>query len=257
MKIAIMQPTYLPWLGYFDLMDQVEQFVFLDDVQFSKQSWQQRNRVKTAKGLEWITVPVLIKGRFGQTIETVELKDARFWTEHFKTFEVQYGKARYWKEYRAELYALYQSFAAYTRLAQVNLEVIQWLAEKLEVRTPTVWASELQVEGKRSERLVRICEALNADRYLSPLGSAEYLDLDHSVFETAGIEVTLQNYTHPSYPQLFPPFLAYASALDLILNTGPQAGEIMRSGRGTALLLHEYAASQLHVGEEHVSNWNA
>lgn len=249
MQIAIMQPTYLPWLGYFDLMAQVETFVYLDDVQFSKQSWQQRNRIKTPKGLEWITVPVLIKGRFGQTIAEVELRDAKFWVEHFRTLEVAYGRAPFWETYRQELFELFQGLGEMTHLVQVNLAVLEWLERVLDIRTRTVRASELKVEGKRSERLVAICRALGAESYLSPIGSAEYLDLDQHVFEAAGIEVTCQNYTHPTYTQLFPPFLPYASVIDLILNTGPQAREILMSGHGTAFLLEEYVASHLNQHE--------
>lgn len=239
MQIAIMQPTYLPWLGYFDLMAHVDAFVFLDDVQFSKQSWQQRNRIKTPKGLEWITVPVLIKGRFGQTIAEVELRDAQFWLEHFRTLEVAYSRAPFWKMYRQELNEVYQSFAGCRRLIDVNLALLEWLKTKLEIATPTVLASDLQVEGKRSERLVSLCRALGADHYLSPLGSAEYLDLERELFQEAGIGVTLQNYLHPTYPQLFPPFIAYASVIDLVLNAGPNAREILMSGHSTALTLSD------------------
>ncbi len=249
MKIAIMQPTYLPWLGYFDLMAQAEIFVFLDNVQFSKQSWQQRNRIKTPKGLEWLTVPVLIKGRFGQTIEQVELRDPTFWVEHFRAFEVHYARAHFWQTYQQELYNRFQTSASQPRLAQVNCLLVEWLADILDIRTPMVRASTLGVEGKRSARLVEICRVLGANEYLSPRGSAEYLDLDQQVFEHAAIDVTLQNYSHPTYRQLFPPFLPYASVMDLILNEGSRAREILIAGRGATFSLRDYAESGLNPSE--------
>src|SRR5216684_6490113 len=102
-KVAISQPTYLPWLGYFDLMDQVDVFVLLDDVQFEKQSWQQRNRIKTPVGLQWLTVPVIFKGRFGQLIKDVEIRDPDFWRNHFRAIELNYRRSPFFDHYAEEL----------------------------------------------------------------------------------------------------------------------------------------------------------
>src|SRR5580704_12957199 len=102
-KVAISQPTYLPWLGYFDLIDQVDVFVLLDNVQFEKQSWQQRNRIKTPTGLQWLTVPVIFRGRFGQLIKDVEIREAEFWRNHLRAIELNYRRARFFHQYFEEL----------------------------------------------------------------------------------------------------------------------------------------------------------
>jgi hypothetical protein len=238
-----MQPTYLPWVGYFDLMDQVDQFVLLDDVQFVKRSWQQRNRLKTPKGLEWLTIPVLHTGRREQTISEVELLDPSFWKKHLRGVELNYGAAPYFEEYLPGLRSCYEETAPGMRLAGVTGRFITWLAGQLRIRTPIVWSSQLSVHGVRSERLVRICQALGADTYLSPPGSAEYLLGDLPLFREAGVAVFFHHYDPHEYRQLFPPFLACASAIDLLFNEGPRSLEVIRSGRRPAFTPEELPAA--------------
>jgi WbqC-like protein family len=182
-KIAISQPTYLPWLGYFDLIDQVDVFVLPDDAQFEKQSWQQRNRIKTPIGLQWLTVPGMFHGRFG----------------HF--------------------------------LKDVNLRLLEWLMSAMGIRTRLLRSSGLEQAGRRTERLANICARLGADQYLSPPGSAGYRLEEVNVMADPPVAVAFQHYEHPVYAQLFPPFQAYASVLDLIFNEGERSLEILRSGR--------------------------
>jgi hypothetical protein len=246
MRIAIMQPTYLPWLGYFDLIDQVDTFAVLDTVQFEKQSWQQRNRIKTPSGLLWLTVPVLFRGLLGQKILEVEIRDADFWRKHLRGIEVNYGRAQFFEEYFPQISAILQQCCPGTRLVDLNLRLINWLMEILGVRTPVVLASSLAQEGKRSELLADICQKLGASQYVSPLGSAVYLMDEMSCFRDADIEVVFQNYCHPEYRQLFPPFLSHASVLDLLFNEGGRSLEIIRSGRRTAFSPEEVA---LQVGK--------
>jgi hypothetical protein len=239
--VAIMQPTYLPWVGYFDLMDRVDQFVLLDDVQFEKQSWQQRNRVKTPNGLEWLTVPVA-RGRLRKTVAETELSEPSFWEKHLRTIDCNYAAAPFYKEYLGELRGCYAESAATGRLAAVTIRLIAWLAERFGIRTPTVRSSELAVGGVRSERLVRICQTFEADTYLSPPGSAGYLLTDLPLFAAAGIEVLFQHYKPVEYQQLFPPFQAYAAALDLLFNEGPRSLEVIRAGRRPPLRPKELPA---------------
>lgn len=232
MQVAIMQPTYMPWLGYFDLIDQVDMFVLLDDVQFSKGSWQHRNRIKTPKGLEWLSVPLLLRGRSSQLIQDVVIRDCRFWVSHQRTLQANYGRSRYWSEYAPSLAAFFQGEVSWRSLCELNCRLIQWFCQSIGIDTPLVRSSSLSIDGKRTAKLVALCQALGAGRYLSPIGSANYLLGEEGLFLGKGITLTFHNYEHPVYTQLFGPFIPFASSIDLILNEGERALAIIRSGRG-------------------------
>lgn len=231
MKLAISQPTYLPWMGYFDLMDQVDQFILLDDAQFGKQSWDQRNRIKSPTALQWLTVPVITRGRLGQRLCDVEISDPSFWEKQLRAIEVSYGKTPYFDVYFPRVKALHCE--AGPKLVDLNLGFIKWVANELGLSTPMVRSSSLNLEGKRSERLVAMCKRMGATDYVSPR-TAIYLLEDLPIFTESGIRVWFHNYTHPEYQQRFPPFCSYASVLDLMFNEGPRSLEIIRSGRGEA-----------------------
>ena len=239
MLAAIMQPTFLPWLGYFDLIDQAEMFVFLDTVQFEKQSWQQRNRIRTAKGLEWFTVPVFIKGRFGQSIRDVVIRTTTFPDKHIKALKQHYGKTPYYNDHIAELEEIFVSARTDPSLARLNIALIRWLSGRLGTPGRVICASELAAEGQRSTRLVSILRELGATRYLSPIGSLQYLAADRSVFASAGVQVLVHNYFHPEYRQRYTPFERGVSAIDLLFNEGPGATEIIRSGRRPSIPIDE------------------
>jgi hypothetical protein len=241
-KIAIMQPTYLPWLGYFDLADDVDLFVLLDNVQFAKRSWQQRNRVKTAAGLAWLTVPVNVSGRYHQRIAEATLSDAGFAGAHLQVIAHNYAKAAHYAEYSPPLTDALGRGAATGRLAELNAGLIRFFFDALGIATPLARASEMGVEGRRSELLANICRAAGADRYVSALGSAGYLLDESRVFHDAGLDVVFQHYEHPTYTQQFPPFAPYASALDLLLNEGPRSLAVIRSGRRPPYSLDEARA---------------
>lgn len=232
MIAAIMQPTFLPWIGYFDLIDQADIFVFLDTVQFEKQSWQQRNRVRTPKGLEWLTIPVFITGRFGQTIREVEIKADAFPDKQIKTLQQHYSKTPYFNDYWPELEAILLSAKEGKFLAKLNMAIICWLAGRLGISSRFVLASDLNVEDHRSERLVGILKNIGADRYLSPVGSMAYLIQDREVFSRAGIPILLHTFVHPEYTQRYAPFEIGASAIDMLFNEGATGtAGLMRSGR--------------------------
>lgn len=234
MKIAINQPTYLPWLGYFDLIDQVDLLVILDNVQFSKQSWQQRNRIKTASGLQWLTVPVQFRGRFGQLISEVEIRDAEFWRSHVRAIELAYSRSAHFDRYFPALRQCIQELSR-GLLVDLNFGLISWLAEVLNIRTPLVRATSLGQSGRRTELLANICEAVGAETYVSPIGSAAYLLEEQDMLQTRGVEILFQNYEHPSYSQMFAPFAPFASVIDLLFNEGEEALRILRSGRRDCL----------------------
>jgi len=235
MRLAICQPTYLPWLGYFDLMDQVDTFVFLDTVQFEKQSWQQRNRIKTPSGLQWITVPIIFRGRFGQSIQEVEIRNTDFVRIHLRAIELNYSRSSCFKDVFAGLSTILKSVKPGSQLAEFNIRLIQWAMELLGIRQNLVLASSLKPAGRRTELLANICRSLGASEYVSPVGSAEYLLSDLSVMTDANIQTTFHHYIHPEYEQRFPPFLPFASVVDLLFNEGERAMEIIRSGRRTRL----------------------
>lgn len=237
MRIAIAQPTYLPWLGYFDLIDQADCFVLLDHVQFEKQSWQQRNRIKGPAGLQWLTVPVAFRGRLGQSILDVSIREPQFWKTHLRAIELSYRRSPHFDRYFPALSKILEEHA--DSLVDLNLHAIDWLCQLLGVSTKRVRSSEMGAEGKRSELLVNICRQLGADHYLSPLGSSVYLLEEMNCFSAAAIAVRFQHYEHPEYRQLFPPFCQYASVLDLIFNEGERSLEIIRSGRRTSFLPDE------------------
>jgi hypothetical protein len=230
LKIAINQPTYLPWMGYFDLIDQVDLFVILNNVQFVKQSWQQRNRIKTANGLQWLTVPVIFRGRLGQLIKDVEIRDREFARDHIRAIELAHSRSTFFAQYfpslRERLEELREGL-----LLDLNLGLISWVLEILKIKTPLVRASSLGVSGKRTELLANICEVVGATEYVSPLGSAEYLLSEQAVLSQRGIEISFQHYEHPQYRQVFTPFEPFASVIDVILNCGEQAAAVIRSGR--------------------------
>ncbi len=242
MKIAIAQPTYLPWLGYFDLLDQVDHFVLLDTVQFEKQSWQQRNRIKAPTGLQWLSVPVVFRGRLNQRIVDVEIREAEFWRDHLRAVELSYRRSPFFDHYYPQFSARLQ--ASGSSLAELTISLFLWLAQCLGIATPVVRASALGVSGQRTHLLAEICGSLGATGYISPLGSAGYLLHELEILTSRGVAVSFQNYEHPSYRQLFPPFQPFASVLDLLFNEGGNALPILRSGR-RAPLAPEAVALQL------------
>lgn len=225
---AIMQPTFLPWTGYFGLMASVDLFVFLDDVQFDKRSWQQRNRIKTPNGVIWLTVPVLTKGRRDQKICEAEIQpDAKFPDAMWRTIDMNFAHTPYATRY---LPALHDIMVAHTtHIGELNIALIEWMAREFGITTTMVRSSATPVSSAKADRLVDICHAHDVSRYLSPPGSKAYLD-NTNAFSDAGIELDYFDYTHPEYAQLHGAFEPYMSALDLLVNEGPDAAAILRSG---------------------------
>ena len=238
MRAAIMQPTYLPWCGYFALMDSVEQFVLLDTVAFSKRSWQQRNRIKTPRGTLWLTVPVLSKGQRGQLISDVRIDESRnALTAHRKTIEHSYKKAPFFAAYADALFDILASPPA--RLVDLNFRLIKWLRGVLGIESELLCAStlikatdieELRRSDIRIERLARICEQVGADEYLSPPGSFEYVEQGQEAFTRRGITISYHHYEHPIYDQSHSSFVPYLSVIDLIFAHGPNSLDIIRQG---------------------------
>jgi hypothetical protein len=231
MRVAVLQPTFLPWLGWFDIADQVDYLLVLDDVAFSKQSWQQRNRLRTLQGLEYFTIPVRSAGRLGQTIRDTETVDSHFVQKLERAISGNYARAPYFKALFVEFREALRKSAASGRLSDLNMGLIEWFFSVLGVATPWQSSSSLNTQGTRGEYVAALCDAVGGNDYLSPAGAENYLLEDRAAFDRRHIGVWLHEYVHPEYRQAFEPFMPYASTLDLVFNEGPHALDIIRSGR--------------------------
>jgi hypothetical protein len=224
--MVVLQPGYLPWLGFFDQMRRCDIFVYYDDVQFDKNGWRNRNRIKTAQGPLWLTVPVLQAARMGQRICDVEVDQGRWTIKHLRAIAQSYAKAPYLQLYYPELEALLQRHWA--KLVDLDLALTEAMCRWLRLERQIMRASELGISGAQSERLLNICRHFGADRYVSGAAAREYLDV--GLFAAAGIEVEWQDYHHPVYPQLHGAFVPFMSSLDLLLNVGPDSLRVIAEG---------------------------
>jgi hypothetical protein len=233
MRVAIHQPHYLPWLGYLAKWAAADLFIVLDVVQYEKNGWQNRNRIKTRDGVRWLTVPV--HAPFGAPICEVSVDGAQAWpAQHLRAIEQAYARAPGLAAHREGLRRFYA--APWTRLAPLATASARWLAQAFEITTPLRLASELGVVNRDpTERLVELCRAVGADTYLAGPHGAGYMDLGQ--FTAAGIEVLAQRYEHPVYPQMHGEFVPQLSALDLLLTAGDQAIALLREGDRWSRLL--------------------
>jgi hypothetical protein len=225
-KIAIHQPQYLPWLGYLAKWASADLFVFLDTVQYEKNGWQNRNRIKHRRGVQWLTVPV--HGHLGLTIADIEIDAGQPWpARHRRAIDHAYARAAGMGAHRTALDEFYGR--SWRRLADIAIASAAWLARAFEIATPWRRASDLAVTADDpTGRLVALCRAVGADEYLAGADGARYLDL--AQFEAAGIAVRHQRYEHPVYAQEHGEFVPFLSALDLLLCEGDGAPAILRQG---------------------------
>lgn len=225
MRIAIHQPQFLPWLGYLDKIDRADLFVLLDTVQFKKNEWQNRNRIRTAQGWQWVTVPVLHD--FGQSIMEVRINDKVDWRgKHLRALELHYAHADH-RGKLAGLRAIYDR--PWERLADLNIAVLRWLLDGFGISTPLRLASDMRLPDEPTERLIEICRAMGATSYLAGAGAKDYMDFGK--FEAAGIPVEAQEFRHPVYRQCYEPFVPGLSAIDLFLTCGGESLQSLRSTR--------------------------
>ena len=223
MICAIMQPTYLPWLGYFQLMANSDLFIFFDDVQFMKRSWHYRNRIRSHQGELMLSVPVLSKGKSGQKINEVLINNDGNWRKkHIQSIILNYGKTKYFRDYIEELNGIYSN--NYSHLLDLNVTLIKFLMDKFGIKTQTMMSSQLQVVGERNVKIVDICKKVNADVLYDAEGAKEILDLAY--FEQNNIKLAFQKYQHPVYRQQGK-FIPYLSALDLLFNEGSGSLDII------------------------------
>lgn len=238
---VVMQPTYLPWLGYFDLIDQADVFVFYNDVQYVKGQWGSRNRINTSNGETFLTIPIK-KHPLSYTYENIELDNGKPWVKkHLKTLFFTYQKSEYFKE----VYAFMEDLLKmdYDYLGDLNIKIIVAIAGKLNIKTEFRYSSDLESkEGVKDIRLVNICNELNCKNYLSPFGASLYIEENNSGGEFAlnNIGLGYQNFAHPEYAQTFGEFKSHMSIVDLLFNEGlDNSLEIIRKGRRKSIKSEE------------------
>lgn len=220
-RVAILQSNYIPWKGYFDLMAAVDEFILYDDVQYTCNDWRNRNQIKTPQGVQWLTVPVRVSGRFEQSIREAEIDGTRWAIKHWKSLRLNYERAPYFAKYSAQLEALYLG-ANYTHLSVLNEALLLWVKVQLDIPTRIRRCSEYRSEGSRNERLVDLCRQAGADEYVSGPAARSYLD--EGLFAQAGIKVCWFEYpAYAEYPQLWGTFAHGVSVLDVLFNCGPDA----------------------------------
>jgi hypothetical protein len=220
-RISIIQSCYIPWKGFFNLIGRCDEYVIFDSAQYVKRHWHNRNRIKTASGIEWLTIPVVTKGRFEQPIDAVEIEKP--WVDrHWRALELAYKRAAFFELLAPTVKAWYERADKETYLTDVNAIFLKGIAELLgltmRIKRDTAYPSG----GAKTERLLAIARAAGADRYLSGPSARAYFD--EPMFEAAGIRTEWMSYEgYPEYPQLHGAFEHGVTALDLLFNTGPDA----------------------------------
>ena len=235
MICAISQPTYLPWLGQFNLMDHADIFVFYDDVQVVKQTWDTRNQIKTNQGTLWLSVPIIHNKHFNEMLfNNTILDEKKNWKiKHFKSIQNAYSKAPYYKEIIEWLET--KLINNIILLGDLHIFLIEEIAKAIGISTKFIRSTNLHSkQGIKEGRLVSICQELGASTYLSPLGAYSYIEKEQpsGAFLNSRITLLYQQYEHPIYPQLHGTFLNYMCILDLLFNVGfNNTLEIIKSGR--------------------------
>lgn len=229
-RLAIVQSNYIPWKGYFDLINRVDEFVLLDEVQYTRRDWRNRNRIKTARGAEWLTIPVQVKGKYHQRIDETRIADPSWAIKHWRTVAQEYARAPFFDEYRERLERVYGECGEIELLSHVNRLFIEALCELLGIETPLSWSTDYRAGAGRTERLLDICLQAGATTYFSGPAAQAYLDVDR--FMAANVDVVWMDYSgYPEYQQPHPPFDHHVSCLDLILSVGNRAPHYLTSFR--------------------------
>lgn len=225
-KVAITQSNYIPWKGYFDLINMVDEFVLYDDVQFTKNDWRNRNIIKTNQGLRWLTIPVKQESS-GQLIKDIKISDKRWPKKHWATLSQNYPRSKYFKEYKELFEQAYLTFSD-EFLKDVNFRFITTVNKILGIDTRIRWSSEFDLVEGQTEKLLGICKQCGATDYFSGPAAQSYFD--EKLAKQEKIKVHWLDYrNYPEYFQLHAPFEHGVSILDLIFNEGPDATRFMKS----------------------------
>jgi len=223
MKGTILQPTYLPWIGYFQMIASSDVYVVFDHVQFERKSWQQRNKIKTANGVTYLTVPVQ-KSSQQSLISEIKISYDRQDTleNHWKTIELAYKKAPYFEKYKSDFEKIY--FKTHILLKDLNIEIIKLVCDILDIKKKIIFSSELNLKDQdlgKNEKVINLCKNQGITYLYDAKGAETFLD--KSLFKEQGIEINFQEFAHPQYPQLWGEFVPYLSIIDLLFNCGPDS----------------------------------
>jgi hypothetical protein len=226
-KVAILQSNYIPWKGYFDLINLVDEFVLFDDMQYTRRDWRNRNLIKTRSGPHWLTIPVAVKGNYFQKIKDTQVSDAGWARRHWESILHNYSKATHFSRYRELFEHLYlgpqENF-----LSRINYIFLTAICKILGISTRISWSEEYTLVEGKTERLVGICKQAGATTYISGPSARDYID--ETLFNNENISLEYTDYSsYPEYRQLFPPFEHGVSVIDLIFNEGPDAPKFMKS----------------------------
>lgn len=225
MKVGIIQSSYIPWRGYFDFIDDVDLFIFHDDLQYTKNDWRNRNKIKTDGGTNWLTVSVNYKSTKQLICET-HIDYTHSWNKrHMNQFQQYYGKSKYFSKYRDDLFKILNH--RFDTISELNITLCKWIMEKLSIKTEVCLSSELKPIGNKTDRLIYILNKVGASNYLSGPTAKNYLE--ELKFQSAGIGLEYKVYDYPEYPQLYGKFEPHVSVLDLLFNCGEESRRYLKS----------------------------
>ena len=224
MILSGQQPNYLPWIGFFHKVSMSDKFIFVDTVQFNKKHVTNRNKIKTANGWQWLTVPVLTKGKFEQKVSEVKINNAVPWQrKQWKAIKLNYGKAPYFSKHGQFFKEIYQK--RWENLSELNEIIIRYIFDVLGIKVEIFKASEINPVGEKTMLLIDMCKKVGADTYLSGTGAMKYVD--HELFKQHGLNHIFQDFQHPVYKQLHGEFLPNMSIIDLLFSHGPESLDII------------------------------
>ncbi|MCK9482633.1 MAG: WbqC family protein [Bacteroidia bacterium] len=225
-KIAILQSNYIPWKGYFDLINMVDEFIIYDDVQYTKNDWRNRNKLKTSQGMQWVTIPVRQDG-LEQKIKDTKVSSKNWNIKHWRTISQSYSKSKFFSDYKDIFEELYLGCNE-EYLSEINYKFISAINTILGIQTKIRWSSEFELVEGQTEKLLGICKQAGATNYLSGPAAKGYFD--EELARQEGIQVEWMHYSgYPEYDQLHPPFEHGVSVLDLIFNKGSNARNFLKS----------------------------
>lgn len=225
-KVAILQSNYIPWKGYFDLIASVDEFILYDDMQYTRRDWRNRNQIKTPQGVQWLTVPVLVKGKYHQKIRDTEIDGVDWAAAHWKALEQNYRRAPHFSDIAEWLKPLYLE-ETFTHLSRMNHHFIEAVCRYLGIQTAITHSWDYTMVDGKTERLADLCVQAGATEYISGPAAKDYVD--ETVFSNLGIRLTWFDYAgYPEYPQLWGDFSHGVTVLDLLFNCGKDAPRYMR-----------------------------
>jgi hypothetical protein len=226
-RVAVVQSCYIPWKGYFDLINLVDEFVLYDDRQYTRRDWRNRNRIKTPQGTRWLTIPVQVKGKYLQRIDETLVDGLTWRAQHWRSLHHSYAATPHFKELGPRFVPLYEE-GSEERLSMINRTFIEEVCDILGIETKLSWSTDYEAEGNRSERLLSLCLQTGAATYVSGPSAREYLD--EALFAEHGIAVEYMDYAgYPEYEQPHPPFEHAVTILDTLFCTGPAAPTYLKS----------------------------